>query len=52
MTVPVDIPQRIKQIVGPLPQPGQSPGDGSYPYETIVPIRDGFVEQDGVRSSG
>ena len=50
MTVPVDIPQHIKQIVGTLPQPGQSPGDGSYPYETVVPVRDGFVEQDGVRT--
>ncbi len=52
MTVPTDLPQHIKQIVGPLPQQGQSPGDGSYPYETVVPVRDGFVEQDGVRSSG
>src|SRR6266487_7152197 len=50
MTGPGDLPQRIKQIVGPLPPPGQLPGDGSYPYETVVPIRDGFVEQDGVRT--
>jgi len=50
MTVPIDLPQRIKQIVGPLPPPGQLPGDGSYPYETVVPIRDGFVEREGVRS--
>src|SRR6266571_3082924 len=38
MTVPIDLPQRIKQIVGPLPPPGQLPGDGSYPYETVVPL--------------
>src|SRR6266567_117776 len=50
MTVPIDLPQRIKQIVGPLPPPGQLPGDGSYPYETVVPIRDGLVEREGVRS--
>src|SRR5450759_275081 len=50
MTVPVDIPQRIKQIVGLLPPPGQLPGDGSFPYETVVPVQDGFVERDGVRT--
>ncbi len=50
MTGPGDIPQRIKQIVGLLPPPGQLPDDSSYPYETIVPIRDGFVERDGVRT--
>ena len=50
MTGQVDIPQRIKQIVGPLPPPGQLPGLGSYPYETIIPVRDGFVERDGVRT--
>jgi len=50
MTGPGDLPQRIKQIVGPLPPPGQLPGDGSSPYETVVPVRDGFVERDGVRT--
>ena len=50
MTVPTDLPQHIKQIVGPLPQQGQSPGDGSYPYETVVPVRDGFFGQDGVHT--
>src|SRR6266699_5430175 len=50
MTGPGDIPQRIKQIVGLLPPTGQLPDDSSYPYETIVPIRDGFVERDGVRT--
>ncbi len=50
MTGPGDLPQRIKQTVGPLPPPCQLPGDGSSPYETVVPVRDGFVERDGVRT--
>src|SRR6266487_4706809 len=50
MTEPGELPQRIKQIVGPLPPPGQLPSDGSSPYETVVPARDGFVEREGVRT--
>src|SRR5450755_835628 len=50
MTGQGDLPQRIKQIVGPLPLPGQLPDVGSSPYETIMPDRDGFVERDGVRT--
>ncbi|HEV2662151.1 MAG TPA: alpha/beta hydrolase, partial [Ktedonobacteraceae bacterium] len=50
MIEPEDLPQRIKLTVGLLPPPGLLPGDGSSPFETVVPIRDGFVERDGVRT--
>src|SRR6266702_7730858 len=50
MAIPVDIPQRVKQTVGSLPTPGQLPDNGFYPYETVIPVRDGFVERDGVRT--
>lgn len=50
MTVPVDIPPRIKQTAGFLPPPGQLPDNSSYPYETVSPVRDGFVEREGVRT--
>lgn len=50
MTAPGDLPPRITQIVGLLPPPGQVPSAGTSPYETVVPVQDGFVERDGVRT--
>jgi pimeloyl-ACP methyl ester carboxylesterase/predicted glycosyltransferase len=46
------MPQRPKdfdQIVGPLPEVGQKPGLDSYPFETVRAVRDGYVENDGVK---
>jgi pimeloyl-ACP methyl ester carboxylesterase/predicted glycosyltransferase len=42
------VPRRLALAAGPLPAPGtlREP----YPYETVSPHREGFVERDGVRS--
>lgn len=41
-------PQRLDLTAGPLPQPGSLPQP--YPYETVEPVREGYVERGGVRS--
>jgi pimeloyl-ACP methyl ester carboxylesterase/predicted glycosyltransferase len=38
----------MARAAGPLPPPGTLPEP--YPYESIAPVREGFVERDGVRS--
>lgn len=44
-----DLPSRIRREVGPLPTPGRLPDEEPYPFETVEPVREGFVERDGVR---
>lgn len=41
-------PERLQLAAGPLPEPGSLPDP--YPYETVTPQREGFVERGGVRS--
>jgi len=41
-------PRRLALTVGPLPAEGTLPEP--YPYDSIAPARDGFVERGGVRS--
>ena len=49
MTIPSgDIPRRLALAAGALPAPGTLPDP--YPYETVQPVREGFVSQAGVRS--
>ncbi len=42
-------PERFRTIVGELPEGGRLPDAESYPYETVQPAREGFVERDGVK---
>ena len=42
------VPERLALWAGPLPAGGTVPG--ACPYETVTPVREGFVERDGVRS--
>jgi pimeloyl-ACP methyl ester carboxylesterase/predicted glycosyltransferase len=42
------LPARLALEAGPLPEPGTLPEP--YPYETIAPTREGFIEREGVRS--
>lgn len=42
------LPERLVLTAGPLPAPGTLPDP--YPFETIAPTREGFVEREGVRS--
>jgi len=41
-------PERLTLTAGELPAPGTLPRP--YPFETLAPQREGFVERDGVRS--
>ena len=41
-------PERLELAVGPLPAPRTLPEP--HPFETATPLREGFVERDGVRS--
>ena len=43
-----ELPQRLVMTAGPLPAPGALPDP--YPFESIAPVREGFVERGGVRS--
>lgn len=45
---PLPVPERLALWAGPLPEGGSVPG--ACPYETVSPVREGFVERDGVRS--
>jgi pimeloyl-ACP methyl ester carboxylesterase/predicted glycosyltransferase len=42
------VPERLALTAGLLPEPGTLPHP--YPYETVAPAREGFVERAGVRS--
>ncbi len=44
------IPERLRTVVGELPEPGRVPEGERLPFETVQPVREGFVERDGVRS--
>jgi hypothetical protein len=41
-------PERLQLAAGLLPRPGSLPDP--YPYETVTPQQEGFVEREGVRS--
>ncbi len=44
------LPESFYQVVGELPDPGRLPSAETYPFETVRPVRDGFVERDGIKS--
>lgn len=43
-------PESFHKIVGELPDAGQLPGTEHYPFETVRPVCDGYVERGGVKS--
>lgn len=45
---PHPLPERLALTAGPLPASGTLPKP--YPFETIAPLHEGFVERNGVRS--
>ena len=45
-----EVPEKIARIVGNLPSTGRMPKDRAYPYETIDPVKDGFVDHGKVKS--
>ena len=42
------VPERLALLAGDLPAPGTLPQ--AYPFETLAPQLEGYVERDGVRS--
>src|SRR5438874_12000161 len=48
MTRKPPLPERIERILGSLPEAGKLHDPVPYPFETVRPARDGFVERDGV----
>ena len=43
-------PGSFDKVVGPLPEAGSLPSLEGYPFETVRPARDGYVERNGVKS--
>jgi pimeloyl-ACP methyl ester carboxylesterase len=46
---PTQQPESFRTIVGELPAPGVLPDSANYPFETLRPVRDGYVEREGVK---
>jgi pimeloyl-ACP methyl ester carboxylesterase/predicted glycosyltransferase len=44
------IPERLRTVAGELPEPGRVPQAERLPFETVQPVREGFVERGGVKS--
>ena len=44
------LPDSFHKVVGELPAPGKLDSPEGYPFETLRPVRDGYVERDGVKS--
>jgi pimeloyl-ACP methyl ester carboxylesterase/predicted glycosyltransferase len=42
--------ENLRRVIGDLPAPDHLPKLESYPFETVQPVRDGFVERGGVKS--
>ena len=42
-------PERLRTVVGPLAEGGRLPDGDPYPFGTVTPVREGYVERDGVR---
>jgi hypothetical protein len=46
----MSLPPSFGKVVGPLPQAGRIPEEHRLPYETVQPVREGYVERNGVKS--
>lgn len=43
------VPERLGLLAGPLPEPGAVPAAAASPYDTVQPVREGFIDRDGVK---
>ena len=50
MSADTKLPERIERIIGSLPEAGRLLDSETYPFETVRPSIDGFIERDGVRA--
>ncbi|HEY6555908.1 MAG TPA: alpha/beta fold hydrolase [Polyangiaceae bacterium] len=48
--MPAKLPDRFRTVVGELPEGGRLPELDHYPFETVRPTREGYVERAGVKS--
>jgi len=44
------VPQIFHKVVGELPEAGRLPSGQDFPFGTLRPVRDGFIERKGVKS--
>ena len=45
------LPESFGKVVGELPVGGRLPDGQEFPFGTLRPVRDGFVERNDVKSS-
>ena len=45
-----NLPDNFRKVVGELPEAGLLAADEFHPYETVRPVRDGYIEREGVKS--
>ena len=43
-------PETFHRVVGELPEAGRLPSRQEFPFGTLRPVRDGFIERKGVKS--
>jgi pimeloyl-ACP methyl ester carboxylesterase/predicted glycosyltransferase len=46
----MSLPPSFRTVVGALPEAGRLPEEHRLPYETVQPVREGYVERNGVKS--
>ena len=46
---PRRLPERFDRIAGPLHEPGAVPAADASPYDTVQPVREGFIDRAGVK---
>lgn len=44
------LPESFRLVVGELPAPGRLEESDSHPFETVRPVREGYVDREGVKS--
>jgi hypothetical protein len=44
------LPDSFRTVVGELPTPGHLVSPETHPFDTVSPVREGYVEREGVKS--
>ena len=50
MAIDLALHERIARVMGALPEAGRVLDNDPYPFETVRPASDGFIDRDGVRT--
>ena len=46
----MSLPEKFRLVVGALPEGGRLPESDAYPFGTLRPVREGYIERNGVKS--